>query len=158
MKDSYKTGVGFGLASGTITTLGLIIGLYYSTNSMVVVIAGILAIAISDAFSDAFGIHITKELEKKVKEKQVWESTLSTLFSKFFFASTFLIPFLLFDLQIAILINIIWGFLLITSVSIWIAKLHKLKIWKILIEHYAIAIFVILITRIVGTWISNTFS
>jgi VIT1/CCC1 family predicted Fe2+/Mn2+ transporter len=158
MKSSYKTGFGFGLASGTITTLGLLIGLYYSTNSKLVVIAGILAIAISDAFSDAFGIHITKELERKMKEKQVWEATISTLASKFFFASTFLIPVLLFSLQTAILINVIWGFLLISLVSIWVAKIHKLKSWKILLEHYAIAIFVILITRFVGTWISTSFN
>jgi|TARA_Y100000034_G_scaffold122548_1_gene168142 VIT1/CCC1 family predicted Fe2+/Mn2+ transporter len=158
MKGSFKTGLGFGLASGTITTLGLLIGLYFSTNSKLVVIAGILAIAISDAFSDAFGIHIAKELENKVKEKSVWEASLSTLVSKFFFASTFLMPVLLFSLQTAILINLIWGFFLITLVSVWVAKIHKMRIWKILLEHYLIAIFVIFVTRFVGLWIANTFS
>ena len=52
-------GIGFGLVSGTIITLGLIIGLFSSTNSEKVIIAGIISIAIADSFSDALGMHIS---------------------------------------------------------------------------------------------------
>jgi hypothetical protein len=53
MKESLKTGITFGLTSGTITTQGLMIGLYSGTNSRGVVIGGILTIAIADSLSDA---------------------------------------------------------------------------------------------------------
>jgi len=59
IKHSLKTGFSFGLTSGIITTLGLIVGLNSSTRSKLVVLGGILIIAIADAFSDAFGIHVS---------------------------------------------------------------------------------------------------
>ena len=60
MKHSLRTGFCFGLTSGIITTIGLMAGLYSSTNSKFVV-GGILTIAVADAFSDALGIHISEE-------------------------------------------------------------------------------------------------
>ncbi|MBW2265656.1 MAG: hypothetical protein JRF28_05735, partial [Deltaproteobacteria bacterium] len=56
MKHALKTGLSFGLTSGTITTLGLMVGLHSGTHSKLVVLGGILTIAIADAFSDALGI------------------------------------------------------------------------------------------------------
>ena len=81
MKISIRKGVGFGLTSGIITTLGLIVGLNAGTHSKIVVIAGILTIAIADAFSDSMGIHISEESGHKNKSsKEIWESTISTFF------------------------------------------------------------------------------
>ena len=53
----------FGLTSGIITTLGLIVGLHSGTHSKLAVIGGILTIAMADAFSDALGIHVSEESE-----------------------------------------------------------------------------------------------
>ena len=47
MKASWKTGLSFGLTSGVITTLGLMVGLHSGTHSRAVVIGGILTIAMS---------------------------------------------------------------------------------------------------------------
>jgi len=63
MKKSLKTGISFGLTSGTITTLGLMIGLNSGTNSRGIIIGGILTIAIADSLSDALGIHISEEAD-----------------------------------------------------------------------------------------------
>jgi len=62
MKESIKTGISFGLASGVITTLGLMTGLNAGTKSELAVIGGILVIAIADALSDSVGIHISEGL------------------------------------------------------------------------------------------------
>jgi len=68
---SIKTGFSFGLTSGIITTLGLIIGLHAGTHSRLVVMGGILTIATADAFSDALGIHISEESETKHSNKEI---------------------------------------------------------------------------------------
>lgn len=82
MKHSIKVGFSFGLASGIVTTLGLMVGLNSSTNSKLAVVGGILTIAIADALSDAMGIHVTEEVQNKYSEKEIWESTFTTfLFS-----------------------------------------------------------------------------
>lgn len=154
MKLSIEKGFGFGLTSGTITTLGLMIGLHSSTHSTMVVISGILVIAIADALSDALGTHISEEAQTENTHKQVWESTVATFVSKFIFALTFVVPVLLFSLDTAMIIAIVWGIFLITGISYRLAKKHKAKPASVIFEHVAIAVFVIIATHYIGNWIS----
>jgi len=150
MKKSIKKGFSFGLTSGIITTLGLIVGLYSITESKLAILGGILVIAIADALSDAMGIHISEESDKKNSEKEIWEATFSTLFSKFIFALSFVIPILLFSLGIAVIVNIIWGIFLMTILSYMIGKRNGDVPYKVILEHLVITIFVIAITYYVG--------
>jgi len=155
MKLSIIKGFSFGLTSGIITTLGVIVGLHSSTHSTLVVIGGILVIAIADALSDALGIHISEEAEIKHSTREIWESTISTFLSKFVFALTFIIPFLLLSLSAAIIASVIWGFSLIILFSLYLAKQQKLKPYKVILEHLIIAIAVVVITHYVGDFVST---
>ncbi len=157
MKHSVKTGFSFGLTSGIITTLGLMVGLHSGTHSKLAVIGGIFIIAIADAFSDALGIHISEEAENKHVTKEIWQSTISTFVSKFVFALTFIIPILLFELSTAIVVSVIWGLSVLGILSFSIAKAQKAKPWKVVVEHLIIALVVIVVTHYVGDWISSTF-
>lgn len=158
MNHSIKTGLSFGLTSGIITTLGLMVGLNSGTHSKLVVIGGILTIAIADAFSDGLGIHVSEESENVHSAKEIWQSTIATFFAKFIFALTFLVPVVLFDLQTAIIASIIWGFSMLSLLSFVIAKEEKEKPQKVIMEHLLIAIVVIALTNFVGDWINKTFS
>ncbi len=122
MKLSYKKGLGFGLSSGVITTLGLIVGLDTSTHSSSLVIGGILIIAFADAFSDAFGIHISEESRLEVIQRAIWEATISTFIFKVLFALTFVLPFLLLPLSTALIISIIWAVLLVAGFQLLFGK------------------------------------
>jgi VIT1/CCC1 family predicted Fe2+/Mn2+ transporter len=157
MNHSLKIGLSFGLTSGVITTLGLMIGLYSATQMELVVIGGVLTIAIADALSDAFGIHISEESEGHHNSKEIWEATVSTFLAKFIIGLTFIIPLLLFDLSIAVLVSITWGLLLLTIISFVIAKEQEKKPWKIIAEHLIMAVVVIITTYSVGNWISLVF-
>jgi len=154
MKISIIKGFSFGLTSGIITTLGVIIGLHSSTHSTLIVIGGIIVIAIADALSDALGIHISEESEIKHSTREIWESTISTFLSKFVFALTFIVPFLLFSLSAAIIASLIWGFSLIILFSLYLAKQQKLTPYKVVLEHLIIAIIVVVITHYVGDFVS----
>ncbi len=154
MKLSIGKGFSFGLTSGIITTLGLIVGLHSSTNSDIVVIGGIVVIAIADSMSDALGIHISQEFENKHSTKEIWESTIATFLSKFIFALMFIIPLLLFELFTAIIICIIFGLSLIAIFSYYMAKKQKVKPYKIISEHLIIALIVIVATHYIGDWIA----
>ena len=157
MRHSIVTGLSFGLTSGIITTLGLMVGLNSSTHSKLVVIGGILTIAVADAFSDALGIHISEESENVHTEKEIWVSTIATLLSKFIFALTFIVPVLLFELGNAILVSIVWGFSLLGILSYMISKNQKKNTIMVITEHFFIAALVIFITHKVGSWISSFF-
>lgn len=157
MKKSIKRGLGFGVSSGVITTLGMIVGLNSITGSSIAVIGGIIVIAIADSMSDALGMHISEETVRKKSDKSVWESTFSTLFFKFIFALSFIIPFLFFNLITSIYISIAWGMLILSLFSIYLAKQEKIKPYKVVLEHLAIAILVIIITNYVGKLVASIF-
>jgi VIT1/CCC1 family predicted Fe2+/Mn2+ transporter len=157
VKHSLKTGICFGITSGIITTLGLMVGLESGTHSKIVVLGGITTIAIADSFSDALGIHISEESETKHSFKEIWESTFSTLISKFLFASTFILPVLLLDLKTAINVSIIWGLSILSILSYYISKKDNPRPWKVVGEHLFIAIIVIVLANLVGTWVTKTF-
>jgi VIT1/CCC1 family predicted Fe2+/Mn2+ transporter len=157
IKHSLKTGLAFGLTSAIITTLGLMVGLNSSTRSQLAVIGGILIIAIADAFSDSLGIHISEESEGKHATKEIWESTIYTFLAKLLFASTFIIPVLIFSLSKAIMVSIIWGLILLAIFSFYISKGQKESALKIVSEHLLIAGAVIIISNYIGIWIGKVF-
>ncbi len=154
MKESLKTGITFGLTSGTITTLGLMIGLSSGTNSRGIVIGGILTIAIADSLSDALGIHVSEEANPARTTMQVWVATVATFLSKLY-AIIFIIPVLLFDLPVAININLVWGVFLLTILSYYLAKSQGVKPWKVILEHLIIIAIVVAITHFLGKLIAR---
>jgi len=157
IKDSFKVGLGFGVTSGVMTTLGLLIGLYSGTNSQLIVIGGILTIAVADAFADSLGVHISREFESRCSTIDLWEATISTFFTKFFVALTFVIPVLLFSLRNAVIVSIIWGLSLIAAFSFLIEIRPGKSRFKIVFEHLLTASIVIVISNFVGYIIRNTF-
>ncbi len=157
MRESLITGITFGLTSGAITTLGLMVGLHSGTHSRLAVIGGILTIAIADAFSDALGIHISEESENVHTKKQIWASTAATFFSKFLFAGTFLIPVLLLELSTAMLVSVIWGISIVALLSYIVSRSQNINPWRAVGEHMLIALAVITATHFVGDWIRSTF-
>ncbi len=157
MHNAIKKGFSFGLTSGIITTLGLMVGMYLGTGSKIVVIGAILTIAIADSLSDGLGMHLSEESQKQSSEKSIWEATISTILTKLIFAMSFIIPVILLQLSTAIIVSIIWGFLLLSIFSYYIAKNRGDNSIKVILEHLVIAIIVIIATYFVGNWISTKF-
>lgn len=157
IEHSLKVGLSFGLTSAVITTLGLIVGLDASINTKMAVLGGILIIAIADAFSDSLGIHVSEESENVHTPAEIWKSTLATFLSKFVFALTFAVPVILLPLDVAVMVDIVWGFLILAIFSYYIGKQQKTNPWKVVLEHIMIGIVVITITHYVGRWIGTTF-
>ncbi len=157
MNHSLSIGFSFGVTSGIITTLGLMVGLHSGTHSQPVVIGGILTIAIADAFSDALGIHVSEESEKKHSSKEIWQSTAATFVAKFFVALSFVLPVLLLPLSTAMIVGVAWGLLLLAVLSFFIAKGEGQKPSYAVAEHLLIAICVIVLTHFAGDAIGRLF-
>jgi VIT1/CCC1 family predicted Fe2+/Mn2+ transporter len=135
----------------------MIIGLYSGAHSKQVVIGGILAIAIADALSDALGIHIATESENRHSTLEIWEATISTMVFKFIFAGSFVVPFLFLSLAQAIVVCLVWGLSLLGGFSFYIAKMRNETPWKVVTEHLAITVLVIILTHWAGKWVSSVF-
>jgi len=149
-KGSLFAGASFGLTSGVITTLGILVGVGTITNSEEAVLAGVISIAIADSLSDATGMHLAKEAEGEYRSGELWAITVATLFAKFFFTIIFVLPILLFDLMGAMITGIALGFVLLSLLSFIIARIHKQKPFKPVLEHNLTALLVIILTYLVG--------
>lgn len=95
----------FGLTSGTVTTLGLIIGLYKSTKNVAIIIVGILSIALSDSFSDGLGFYYSQLVDHD--PTGALNSGLTTFLFKLLIALSFIIPFMIFNIDLAVIVAII---------------------------------------------------
>ncbi|MBU0705659.1 hypothetical protein KJ657_03915 [Patescibacteria group bacterium] len=157
MKLSYAKGLSFGVASGIVTTLGLMVGLYSGTHSKLAVLGGILTIAIADAMSDAFGMHLSEESSEHNEHPEIWESMIATFFAKLIIALTFALPVILLDLTSAIYVSCVWALLLLGGISILIAKWRKESKVHAILEHWGIATAVVIISFYVGVLIDKFF-
>ena len=157
MKKAIKTGLGFGLTSGIITTLGVIVGLSSGTHSEIAIISGVLTVAIADSLSDALGIHVSEESKGNRNHGKIWMATVSASLSKFICAISFIIPVLLFSSSVAVLISIIWGFLLLSFFSYYIARENGENPWRAIAEHLSVATVVVIITHYAGVLINLLF-
>jgi len=155
MKNSLLKGSSFGLTSGVITTLGLMVGLHSGTGSEIAVLSGIITIAVADGLSDALGIHISEESENVHTDKQIWAATISTFLVKFLVALTFIIPVLLFSLSLAVIINLIWGTIILVTLSHAIARSQNKSSLVTIAEHVGIAVVVVAVTHYLGEWVST---
>jgi len=158
MNHSLKVGIGFGLTSGIITTLGLISGLNSATDSKAIIIGGIITIAIADAFSDSLGIHISEESEGVHSARSIWLSTFFTFLTKFLVAFSFLVPVILFNGLLSLAVSVLWGMALLSTFSYFLAKRSNDNVAKVIFEHLFIAIFVILVTHVVGDYVKTKFN
>lgn len=143
-------GIGFGLTSGVITTLGVVVGLHSGTQSRIAVLVGIVIVALADAFSDAMGIHVSEEAEHEHTAREQWASAFFTFMSKLFVALSFTIPVTLLDLNTAILVSLAWGLILIVTFSITLARSQGHNPYRVTAEHALITLLVVLLAHYLG--------
>lgn len=153
-----RTGVFFGATSGVITTIGLIAGLNAGTRSMVAVLGGILVVAVADAMSDAMGIHLAQESDPESTHEHIWAATIWTFLTKLIVALSFALPLLWFPLQLAVVISVGWGFLVITLLSAYLARVQNAPALHVVTEHVLIAIVVVAVSHYIGVWVSTAFA
>lgn len=155
--DGARTGLFFGATSGVITTIGLIVGLNSGTRSVTAVLGGILVIAVADAMSDALGIHLAEEADPDTTHGHVWSATIMTFITKFVFSISFAVPLLLLPLSTAVTVSVVWGMLVITILSYFLARSQDESPLAIVGEHLGIAALVVLFSHYIGVWVANTF-
>lgn len=158
VKQSIKTGISFGLTSSVITTLGLMIGLYFGTQSRLAVIGGIITIALADAMSDGLGIHVSEEARATSTRRAIWEATLSTFLIKFLFTLTFLIPIVIFSLKVAVIVSVLWGYVILGLLTFMLGSKNTKDRLKMVLEHISIMTLVIFLSYLLGLFVNRFFS
>ncbi len=108
--------------------------------------------------SDALGIHLAEEADPHATTQHVWAATVSTFLTKFVFTLSFAVPLLLLPLDQAVLASVAWGMLVIAVLSYFLARAQSSSPLAIIAEHLFIAILVVVLSHLIGTWVSGTFA
>lgn len=161
MNQQVLSAISFGITSGTITALGMLVGLDSATSDRFVIVAGLVVMAVADGLADACGWHLAEESEmkgekSKFSQKEIWLTTIFTFLSVCGFILTFTIPLLLFQqLGTGILVAVAWGMLLLVIFNFYIARMKKESPMKIILEHLLIAMLVIIVSYWIGDFLAK---
>jgi VIT1/CCC1 family predicted Fe2+/Mn2+ transporter len=157
MFNSLIKGISFGITSAVITTLGIIVGIHAGTDLKHGVIVAILVIAFADSLADSCGVYFSEEA-RGTSFSECLVSSSSTLVGKLLFALSFLVPIIFFDLHPAIIIDIVYGLLVLGIYGFFVAKSKNASVFKTISFHLVLVLIVIAISHLVGTYINSIFT
>lgn len=121
---AFKQGISFGVVSSTMTVLGVSVGMWTSGGHISSLIASILGLSISNSLADAFSIYMANTATDDANI--ALSSALVTGTIEFILPFLFILPLIFCKLKTAILINIIFGFLLVGSMGYYVSILNNL--------------------------------
>lgn len=125
VEKALRQGVSFGVISSAMTALGISMAQWSSKGTLKSIIAGIVGLSISNALADAFSIYMSDRATGKGKEGLISAAIVASI--EFLVPYIFLVIFLIFDRQTAILINAILGIVLVAVTGFKISTLHEAK-------------------------------
>jgi len=155
MNNALKKGLGFGLSSAVIATLAIIVGMHAGTDLKHAVVSAVLVIAFADSLADSLAVYFSEK--EGNAEKTVLLTTATAFFTKLIFALTFLIPIFIFNLHMAIWIDIIYGAIILIIYSFNLAKSTHKDILKTIVLHILLAVVVISASHGIGVIINNLY-
>lgn len=136
---SLNIGNTFGIISGIITSIGLILGMYGANITLKPIIVSLVSIAISDGVSDALGIYYATKNNNYTTE-QAYNEGFNTLLIKIICPLLMIIPFYITSINKAVITNLILSLIIIYLISIKIFKNYGEAINNTLICMLAISI------------------
>ena len=73
-------------------------------------------------------------------------------------AGSFLLPVLLLQLEDAVWISVAWGMASVTALSWYLARRQATGRALVVAEHVGVAVLVVVVSALVGRWVSTTFA
>ena len=103
-----RQGLFFGINSGVLTTVGIVVGISQTTTNPMFIVVSLLSLAIGDGIGEAYGIFLSKKAEQTNDKSYGPIISLVSLFlAKCLTMLVFLLP-LLFSWNISYYKNLIW--------------------------------------------------
>ena len=146
----------FGSTSAIITIMALIAGLDATQNAKTNIIRTLLIIGLADNISDTLGIHIFQESEGQ-KPRAVWLSTATNFISRFITVFIFIGIILSLPMSAALPISLVFGLVILSVVSYIVARKRRMNPIISIVEHLAIALFVVLVSHFLQGYILQRF-
>lgn len=139
----------FGAPAAIVTSMGLIVGLDAATATKAMVVGSLLIAGIADNLTDTLSVHIYQESER-FAARQAFRTTIANFTARLIVSASFILLILLLPTLIAMVICVIWGFLLLSGLSYLLAKTRGANPLSEICKHTGVALVVIAISQSVG--------
>lgn len=155
MDSSSLQGMYFGLTEGTVTTLGIIIGMLASIPSKKAIFSAVIAASLSDSFGDSIGLYYSEEVTGRT---QGITAVKNMVFFKLLMATLYLAPLVIFkNLKTGIYVSIILALIVISLSFYNLALIKEINTNEFVVKNTIAVGIVILITFYVVSTVERFF-
>jgi hypothetical protein len=145
--------ISFGAASAIVTSMGMIVGFGTAGVSSPTIIAGLLIVGLADNLTDSLSIHIYQESER-LEQRAAFRATIGNFAARLIISLSFVFLALMFSTAAMILICLVWGALLLATLTWFVAKNQNANVVTEALKHLAVAAVVIGASLATGTFIN----
>jgi VIT1/CCC1 family predicted Fe2+/Mn2+ transporter len=139
----------FGGTSAIVTNMGLIIGFDQTTVTKAAILSGLLIVAIADNLTDSLSIHIYQESEQ-LEEREAFRATLTNFGARLSLSLSFMFLLMVLPPGAVTIASIVWGMFLLVGLTYLVAQSLKTPVLPEIWKHLAVAVVVILISKMIG--------
>lgn len=144
MDSSSIQGIYFGLTEGTVTTLGIIIGMFASMPIKKAIFSAVIAATLSDSFGDSIGLYYSEEARGG---KNAINTVINMVTCKLLISFIYIIPlFLIKSLKTGIFVSILIALLVISTSFYNLASIKEVDPTDFVIKNTLTIGIVIIIT------------
>ena len=142
----------FGGTAAIVTNMALVIGLNAASATRPTIISSLLIVALADNLTDSLSIHIYQESER-LEPKAAFRVTVANFLARLAVSLIFVLFVLLLPMPVATVVSLLWGTLLLLSISMVIAHDRGVSMVRECAKHVVAALLVIVVSQAVGAWI-----
>jgi hypothetical protein len=144
--------VSFGSTSAVVTSIGLVVGFGSLHATRASLIASLLIIGIADNLTDSLSIHLYQESEG-LDAHEALVSTVSNFVTRLAITATFVVLAATLAHWWLIVSATAWGLGVLGTLTVTLAHERQSPVRRELLRHFAIAVVVIALSRVIGSFV-----
>ena len=146
--------ISFGATAAIVTSMALIAGLDAAHTGKAGVVSALFIAAIADNLTDSLSVHMYQESER-LEQRDAFLGTLSNFGARLVVCLSFVLIVSICPDHLAAVVGLIWGMALLTILTCALARYRNVSALSEVGKHLGVAVTIILVSKLVGEWISR---
>lgn len=147
------TRITFGGTAAIVTSMAVIAGFDAARAGRATMISALLITALADNLSDSLSVHMYQESER-LEQREAFIGTLTNFATRFCLCLSFVLIVLMLRGQAATVAAIVWGMSLLAALSYVLARHRGVSALAEVGKHLTVAFIIIVVSKVVGRWIT----
>lgn len=139
----------YGSTAAVVTSMGIIVGFDAAMMPRTALVTSLLVIALADNLSDSLSIHVYQESER-LETRAAFRATVTNFVARLIVAMSFVAIVVLLPPRWTVTASVGWGVVLLSALSFSVARARGAPPAMEIAKHLAVAMLVILLSRLVA--------